>query len=362
MHVEELKNNTEWEDFLKVTPRGTFYHSTKWRTVIERSFSNPTVYLVIRSENGRLVGVCPTSIVTASHLRILESLPHSDFGGPIIERRYIKEASLSLQRFIEEFSQEKGISLSKMCFLKDTYEKYFETSHCHVNNSMGIVELDLRVKPSALIWEKIFRYKHRRKIKSFERDGFQVREASTKSDLRTFLTLYYQNMKHLGELGHPSKFFENVWNLLYPENFSILLVEKSKTVGGVAFFKYNQTIYLTYFGMDRELPSTMMSRYSIAPFLCWSSIKWAEENGFRYVCFGSTPAYLKSESERANYSNKIMFGGSFLQQETLYIPFNFHAFATLLLGSKIIKAWKAVRDVFPLKFQKTIEHELGGMF
>ena len=359
MFVEELKNTKEWEDFLKATPRGTFYHSLKWRNVMERSFSHPTIYFVVKDQNGRLVGICPTVILTSGHLRILDSLPYSDLGGPVIEKRYIKEASLSLLRFIEEFSWEKGISCAKMCFLRGESEQFFKSSRCYVNNNTGVVELDLKAKPSDFIWNKIFRKKHRKKIKRFERDGFQVREASTKSDMKEFLTLYYRNIKHIGGRARPYMFFENVWNLLYPENFGILVVEKRRMVGGLAFFKHRETIYLTFLGMDRELLS---SRYTVAPALYWSAIKWAEKNGFRYVCFGSTPAHPKSTRERANYSQKVMFGASFLQQETVFIPFNFYAFAILLFGSKAISAWKAMRNALPAKLQQTMESRLRGIF
>ena len=359
MFVEELKNTREWEDFLKGAPGGTFYHSIKWRNVMKRSFSHPNLYLVVKDENGRLVGICPTVILTSGHLRILNSLPYSDLGGPIIEKRYIEEASFSLLRFMEEFSREKGISCAKICFLKDGSEQFFKSPRCYVNNNKGVVELDLRANPSAFIWNKILRKRHRRKMKHFDRDGFQVREASTKSDLETFLTLYYRNMRHIGAPAHPYTFFENVWSLLYPENFNILLVEKRKTVGGLGFFKYGETIYLTYVGMDRELLS---ARYSISPFLDWNAIKWAEENGFRYVCFGSTPAHPKSARERAIYSRKVMFGGSFLQQETVFIPFDFYAFAVLFLGSKAIKSWKVMRNVLPTKLQQTMESRLRGIF
>lgn len=359
MFVEELKNTKEWEDFLKATPGATFYHSIKWKNVIEKSFSHPTVYLVVRDENRRLVGICPTIISTSGHLRILDSLPHSDFGGPVIEKRYIEEASLSLLRFIEEFSREKGISCAKICFLKDGSEHFFKSSRCYVDNNKGVVELDLEAKPSDFIWNKIFRKQHRKKIRRFERDGFHVTEASTKTDLAKFLTLYHSNMKHIGAPVFPLKFFENVWDLLYPENFNILLVEKRKTVGGLAFFKYGERIYLSYLGMDRD---SLSSRYSMAPFLYWNSIKWAEDNGFRYVCFGSTPAYPKSTHEMANYSQKVIFGASFLQQETVFVPFDFYAFAFLLFGSKAISAWKAVRNVLPAKLQRSMESRLRGIF
>lgn len=359
MFVEELKNTKEWEGFLKGTPRATFYHSIKWKNVIDKSFSHPTVYLVVKDENGRLVGVCPTAILASGHLRILDSLPYSDLGGPVIENRYIEEASLSLLRFIEQFSCEKGISCAKMCFLKDGSEQFFKSPRCYIDNNKGVVELDLAAKPSGFIWNKIFRKRQRQKIRYFTRDGFQVREASAKSDLAKFLTLYYSNMKHIGTRPHAPTFFANVWGLLYPENFNILLVEKRKTVGGLGFFKYGERIYLTYMGMDRE---SLSSRYSMAPFLFWNSIKWAEEKGFRYVCFGSTPAHPKSTRERANYSQKVVFGASFLQQETVFIPFNFYAFAIFLFGSKAISAWKVMRNALPAKMQQTTESRLRGIF
>lgn len=344
---------------LKVTPGGTFYHSIKWKNVMERSFSHPTVYLVVKDENGRLVGICPMVILASGHFRILDSLPYSDLGGPVIEKRYIKEASLSLLRFIEESSCEKSISCAKMCFLKDGSEQFFKSSRCYVDNNTGVVELDLKTKPSDFIWNKIFRAVQRKEIRRFEKDGFQVREAHAKSDLRKFWAVYYSSLKHIGAPARPYTLFENVWSLLYPENFNILLVEKKKTVGGQAFFKHGQRIYLTYVGMDRK---SLKSRYKIHPYLYWKSIKWAEENGFRYICFGSTPAHPKSIRERKNYSQKVMFGGSFLQQETVFIPFDFYAFATLFLGSRAIKAWKMMRNVLPAKLQQTMESRLRGIF
>jgi len=359
MFVEELKNTKEWEDFLKGTPGATFYHSIKWKNVIEKSFSHPTIYLLVKDENGRLVGVCPTVILTSGHLRMLDSLPHSDLGGPVIEKRYIEEASFSLLRFIEEFSSEKDISCAKICFLKGGSEQFFKSPRCYVNNNKGIVELDLAAKPSDFIWNKIFRAAQRKEIRRFKADGFQVREAHVKSDLRKFCTVYYTSMKHIGTSGKPYTFFENVWSQLYPKNFNILLVEKKRTVGGQAFFKYGRRIYLTYIGMDRK---SLKSRYKIHPYLYWESIKWAEENGFRYVCFGSTPAHPKSAHERANYSQKVMFGGSFLQQETVFIPFDFYAFTALFLGSKAIKSWKVMRNILPAKLQQTIESRLRGIF
>lgn len=340
-------------------PGGTFYHSLEWKNVIEESFPFSTTYLVVKDGHGRTVGILPTVTWESNNLKILDSLPYSDFGGPVIDRNCVKEASLSLLRFIEQQSYEKGISLAKICFLGDELLRFFRSSRCYMSNNGGVMELDLAAKPPDFIWKKILRNPQRNRINRFERDGFYVREARTKSDLAKFLTLYYSNMKHINARALPLKFFENMWRILYPENFRILLVEKNPAVGGLAFFNYNQSVYLAYLGIDRE---SLASRYNVAYYLFWNSIKWAERNGFRYVCFGSTPAHPKSVQEMANHFQKRNFGASFLQQEIAFIPFNCLAFASLLFGSKAISAWKAARNFLPAKLQQSMESRLRGIF
>jgi hypothetical protein len=362
MFVEEMKNTKEWENFLEVTPEGTFYHSIKWKHVMDRSFPYLTTYFVVRSENERLIGIFPASILTLNHMKVLSSLPHSDFGGPIIERSHIQEGSLCLRKFLSEFSQEKGISYAKICFLKDGSESFFKSPRCHVNDSKGVVNLDIGKNPSAFIWKSIFRNRYRRNINLFKKKGFQVREASSRSDLKLFLNLYSKNMKHIGAQAYPARFFDNMWNLLYPENFNILFVEERETLGCGAFFKYGQTVYLTYFGLDRELASSLPSAMNVFTFLCWNQIKWAEQHDCKYVCFGSTPAHPKGENERVNLSQKVIFGGSLLQQEIVLVPFNSYASAILLFGSKIISVGKAMRSMFPRRLQRTVERRLGRLF
>jgi hypothetical protein len=362
MFVEEMKSAKEWEDFVEVTPGGTFYHSIEWKKVIEKSFPHITMYLTIRNENGRLMGICPTAILGSNNMRILSSLPYSDFGGPVIDRRCIKDGSLSLQAFMAKLAQEKRISIAKICFPKDGSQDYFKSKGCYVNGNTGVVNLDLKTSPPSFIWEKIFRKKHRKKINRLKKDGFQIREASSRSDLKSFFSLYCQNMKHIGARAHSSVFFDNVWKLLYPTNFNILFAEGRETVGGLASFKYNQTIYLTFLGINRRLISSLEHAYNVAPFLYWGALEWAQENNFRYVCFGSTPAHPKSENERVNLAQKVMFGGALLQQETVFIPFDTYALAFLLFGAKALKVWKVVRTALPQTLRNTMENRFRGMF
>jgi len=343
--VEELQNSEEWENFLKAMPQATFFHNLKWMKVLKETFSLPTLYLTIKDSEGKLAGVCPLAISNWGPLKVYESLPYSDHGGPVMKKSCIKEASISLWKFLEKSSYENNILLTKMLFVDEEVSRFFKSQNTYVDKSKGVVEIDLEVKPSIFIWNKIFRNAERKRIRRFERDGFQVRETRTRSDFAEFLVTYYKNMEHINAPTFPIKFFKNIWNMLYPENFNVLLVEKKEIVGGIAFFKYMKRIYLTYLGIDRE---TLSSRYRIAPYMFWKAIKWAEENGFRYVSLGATP----SDPRSIYYSQKMMFGGSFLQQESVHVSFAHNGSAFLSAILKAMRVWETLKTVMPEAFRQ----------
>ena len=69
MYVEELKDKREWETFLKASSEGTFFHSLKWKEVIEKSFDYSPLYLTVRDPDGRIVGICPGFFVDSMRIR-----------------------------------------------------------------------------------------------------------------------------------------------------------------------------------------------------------------------------------------------------------------------------------------------------
>jgi hypothetical protein len=323
----------------------------KWKEVIELSFPVQTLYLTVRNDDKRITGVFPACVLTEGNSRVLSSLPFSDFGGPVIDNRYQNQACALLYNTISEYCRNNKISLARLCFLRGGCERQFKSGPCYIEDGKGIVYLDLKSKPPDIVWN-ILESKERQKIRKLEKKGFEVREATSKSDLKTFLSLYYKNMQHLGVPGYRPNFFENVWNLLYPQNFTILFVEMKAALGGVGFFKYDKTIYLTYFGMDRE---SLQHTPAVAPFLFWKAINWAGENGFTAVSFGSTPTRPKSIGEKANLHQKMAFGSSFQPQEIIDIQFGLNSFSFVVVP-KAILAWKSMRNMWPPRLLQAAEN------
>lgn len=348
MHIEELENDKEWESFLEVSPRGTFYHSLKWRKVIQKSFRHHDLYLTIRDKDGTIIGICPGFILGGKRLKVYDSMPYSDYGGPLIARQHIKEASHSLQSFLQGFCSNKGISYARFCFTDVESGRLFRSPLSYVEATQGIMKVDLKATPSDFIWNKVFSRKRRKDMKRVEGRGFQAQEARTKSDLRDFYHLYYMNIKYIGSNPYPYKFMENMWSVLYPRNLRIWLLEKNKKVGGMLLFKDNKKSYCVYVGLDRN------QRVDIVDYLVWKEIKKAEEEGHRYVSLGSTP----SDPKNRYYVQKLRFGGSFHQQERIWFPTSSSGLILLQTRAKIDRVWNSIRDLLPIGLRHALESKL----
>lgn len=339
MLVEKLSNEEEWEQFIVNAAGGTFYHTLRWKRVLEESFSFDTEYLVIRDESGHLVGACPFALTKKLGLfKILDSLPESDFGGPLVETSRAPAALKALNEYLQEFYPKQGVTYAKIRCPDETTASYFDAKGMTTDTSSGSMNLDLAQSPSDFIWNEIFTQKsgQRTYIRRFEKDGFQNITARDLSDLEAFYDLYYSNMKYIGGAPHPYSFFRLLWDKLYPEYFNIILTAgNGKYIGGEGFFLFppKKTVYQIYIGLDRKVET----QYRTYFYLSWGLIKWCEQNGYRVVSFGGTP----SDPMSTNYVQKSKFGGQFNQDYVICLPFDRSRFlvreAALKLGRFIHK-------------------------
>jgi hypothetical protein len=350
MHAEELKNDQEWEDFVQTIPEATFYHTIKWKRIIEKSFRVPPAYLIIR-DRGKIVGVCPGFVTALWGLKIYSSLPKSDYGGPLFNSTYSVKATRFLRNFLKGYCSEKDISYVKLCFLGNMPEQFSEEPFTRIDRGKGIAEIDLKETPSEFIWKKVLSKKDRNKIRRFEKDGFRFEGIKSKSGLKEFYSLYHSNMMYIRASAYPYRFFENLWGMLPTEEFRVWLVTGERSLGGIGCFVYHQRLYVTYAAINRELN---LSKYALVPYMLWNLIRWSEEHGVRYSSIGSTP----SDPTHPYHHQKLGFGAKFLQQETALIPFSYNAKAFLIVRGRAISAWKAVRDLLPRNFKTSLERRL----
>jgi len=350
MYVEELRNESEWEDFIETIPEATFYHTIEWKKIIEKSFGFVPAYLTIKDQ-GEIAGVCPGFVTTPLGFRIFTSLPNSDYGGPLFSKAHLARGMTFLRNFLTGYCSENGISHSKLCLLGDSPKQFLEMPFTHIDRSKGIVEIDLKATPPEFIWSKLLSGEVRRRIKRFENDGFRLEQIRSRSELEEFYCLYRSNMRYIHAPEYSYRFFENIWSKMSSGEFRVWLVNGRLSLGGTACFVYRKRLYLVYVGINRKLD---LSRYNVTPYMCWSLTKWADEQGLRYVSMGSTPA----NPQDSHYRLKIRFGAKFIQQNTVLIPYTYNAKTLFAVRNSVVSSWKAVRSILPTNFKTSLERRL----
>jgi predicted N-acyltransferase len=188
--VEPLSDAKEWEDFVANSSKGSFFHTLKWKKVLEESFPFESLYLVIRDSNDKLIGVCPF------------------------------------------FITKMRLSDRELC-------EYLKTKTSRVDTNSGTMILDLKEKPVDFIWNEVFKQKQRKYIKRFEHDGFKTKEVESEDDLKKFYVLYLKSMNQKDSLPYPFTFYKNEFDLLYPNNFNIIFIEnEERCIGAGIVFIY----------------------------------------------------------------------------------------------------------------------------
>jgi hypothetical protein len=353
--VERLHDESEWEQFVSGSLQATFYHTLKWKKVLEEAFSLETEYLVVRGDSGKLIGVCPFAVTRKLKVfRILDSLPESDFGGPLVAG-HEEEALLALNDRLFTIGREKGITYAKIRCPEEKIASFFQAKGKTLDLSSGSMNLNLTQKPPEYIWDNVFtqRSGQRTYIRRFEKDGFQNVEAQSIKDLDTFYDLYQRNMSYIGGAPHPYSFFRKLWEELYPDYFNILLTTgNGRCIGGEGFFIYppRKTAYQTFIGLDRNVET----QYRTYFYLSWGLIQWCTRNGFRVVSFGGTP----SDPRSSNYSQKSKFGGSFNQDYVVCLPFDHTRF---LAREVTLKLGRAVQNRLPASLRSRMQRAGFGI-
>jgi hypothetical protein len=339
MKIETLENKEEWDKFVAGAPEASFFHTLAWRDVLEKTFKYKCSYLVIRNDVGLIAGVYPTvRLKKMCFFSAADSLPDSDVCGPLIDEEYTKEGLLALKSFLDKKGLGRDLAYVRIKTQDKEICEYLKTKGSTVDTFSGTMVLDLQKNSSDHIWNGLHK-SCRKHIMRFEHDSVITRLAESEKDLERFYYFYSLNMNKRGLPPLPYALFKNIFDLLFPERFNMLLLEKEGRCLGVGIFfihPENNTLYGWNIGMDKSVGG----RYKIQSKIYWEWIKYAEDNKFRCLNFGSTP----SDPSSKVYSLKKNFGAEFIQDYTLNLPSNKKIF---FVRETIIQAGRRVKNILP---------------
>jgi len=264
----------DWSEFVKSSDDCTVYHLRQWGTLLEEVHGHKLVYL--RKDNG----IFPLAYVSSTILgNRLISLPFADYGGPYTQG---EETAGDLISECQERAQRLHVDFVEVRCPDTRYLEMFEKSGFVKRDDYLTFVLRLDGKIEGL-WKRIGE-KKKKKVRKAGRSDIHTIEAIDKVDLKAFYVLYQKTMKRLGSPPQPYRFFDRMWDLLYPENMMMFLVKyEGDYIAGKLVFLHNKTIYQAY-------NPSLRKYHQLAPndLAQWELIKWGNEHGFKQLNFGRT--------------------------------------------------------------------------
>ena len=335
--IEEITTNNEkeWDKFNEDFAQGSFYHTIKWKKILEETYNLKSHCFLVRYK-GEIISICPFYEVKIKGFNGLQILPESDYNHLLIENNHLNESLLKL--IVDK--TEKIVKDNKLSFvIIHTHNKKFEEFSNNYSTLpfpvTGNMEVNLIENNPDRIWNEIFSNKdnQRKYIKRFENDGFELKEIRSIKDLEIFYRYYKDNLEFIKAPFYPFTHFEKLLDVYSPSDMRITLLQKDDTIaGGLLAFLYppKKIMYLRYLSLDRNLPN----KYHAPFYLYWDAILKASQIGYEKVSFGSTPY----DTEDYSYRLKMKFGCTYKEIYSFIIYYS----TAFKLGYKMYRFIKKI--------------------
>lgn len=264
-----------WKDQILKFNHYSFFHTSEWSEVIEKSYGYKPAYFCTFRED-EICSVLPAMQIESRITgKRLVSLPFSDFCEPLFTSL---DDSEKLKEFIFDYCEQNNLKYMEFRTSETRFPfetEYFRTDLRHV--------LDISVGEPKL--EKLLSQNTKRNIKSAIKEGLIVREENSSPAIENFYKLQCITRKKHGLPPQPESFFHNIYKYILSEN------------KGTMFFAYTDNIpvaLLMFFTIgDKVLYKFGASVTDKMPkganhLLMWEAIKKYSAEGYKEFDFGRT--------------------------------------------------------------------------
>lgn len=301
--IQELseENAGTWDRFNNRCPEGTFFHTTKWKNLLENVLKIDLRYWLIR-RGQKVVGISPFKSRTIVFLNGLDALPHSECNGILLNDDFNPR---DLNKILAQFA-------SKYSFLllntnNQTFLDHIGYDHYPFEDT-GYMMLNLQQKPPETVWDNFPAKKGQRKfIRRFDEKGFKVREIREREDMKTFHQYYAENLIRKNADVLPLTFFQELPEVFSQDEMRVTSLSKGDIyAGGLLTFMHpaSKTAYFHYLSLNRDLPNTYHPTY----YLFWEGLNWAWDNGYEKISLGRQ----EMDPNNARFRIKTDFGAEYI--------------------------------------------------
>ena len=258
----------EWDQFVKSSPYGTFFHLTGWKRVVEATFGYKALYLYARREKV-IKGVLPLFFVNnAVFGKSLISVPFGVYGGILGNDSQVEESLLDQAKELAESLKVRHLELRN-----------------HRSNVFPLPVKELYVTFQGEIYSDLDKNlaaiprKQRRMIRQASKHDLTVRVSS--EYLKEFYHIYAHSVRNLGTPVFPFRYFDTIQKEFGKDCKILSVWHNGKMVAGVMTFFYNNAV-LPYYGGALKTYLYL----SVNDFMYWELMRYGAENGYTLFDFG----------------------------------------------------------------------------
>lgn len=275
-------NDDRWDEFVEQHPFGWLSHLSSWKNVVEGSFDHMKGYYpaLVDAGNGQIKAALPVFEVDSWLTgRKMVSIPWATLSDPLV---LCKEEFDLLAGEVKKLSEQRGAkhvevrTLHTAPLIREAgtiaQQQY---AHHYLNLEQDIDQLR-RSFHRTCVQQRI-----RRALNS----KLNLRIGETEDDLKILYSMHMANRKSKCLPPQPYRFFQLLWQTLFPENkISLLIAELSgNPIATLLLFKYKDRVSAEIAHMDENY-------HNVSPniYLFWQAMLQGIEEGYKIFDFGRT--------------------------------------------------------------------------
>ncbi|MDH5436862.1 MAG: FemAB family PEP-CTERM system-associated protein [Gammaproteobacteria bacterium] len=283
--IKELSeaDSDSWDLFVDAHSDATFFHRSKWKTVIKQAFGHDTYYLYAENSEG-IQGVLPlVHIKSLLFGNTLSSMPFCTSGG-IVANTF--EAQLGLTNAAEKLARKLGVDCLEMRNLKPQHKGWPCKDDLYVNFSKEI-DPDPEVNMNAIP----------RKQRAMVRKAIKAGLVGTiDHNVERFYEAYARSVHALGTPVFSKEYFRILKDTFGKDCDILTITKDGELVASVMSFYFRDQV-LPYYGGGTSLARNVKGN----DFMYWDLMCKAADRGVRIFDYGRSKKGTGSYSFKKNW-------------------------------------------------------------
>lgn len=272
MRILDIQSE-EWMQFVSERPDANPFHHPAWASLLADCYGYRPFALALVGAGGIRRGLPVMEVRGLFGGRRWVSLPFTDHCSPLAEA---EELGALASAIVQAGAAEEVAQVE--------IRSPLETPTMRRRAEAVIHRLELDPDPERVLAG--FRGSVRRSIRKAEREGVEIREATSEADIaQRYYELHLRTRKRQGTPAQPRRFFRLLWRrLLEPGlGYGLLAYVKGEPVAGAIFLDWNGTVIYKYGASEPRYQALRPNN-----LLFWHAIRRASERGRQTLDFGRT--------------------------------------------------------------------------